>query len=200
MGCALRIHDGFWDHREVEDLSKRHDFLVLPGCEVTTEEGHVLVYGLRRYIFGMHRAGFVKDKLDRENGAMVVAHPYRRTYRNGADVDAEAYHEMLERASRNGVFEMVNAVELFNGRGLPEENAFSHDLADWFGLPGTGASERAQVGGRRDLRDGVRAEDYGPGRSYRGVAGGAVQARGIGQGSGGEAAGGFWDGAGGGVK
>ena len=140
-GVCITDHDGFWDHREVEDLSKRHNFLVLPGCEVTTEEGHLLVYGLRRYIFGMHRAGFVKDKLDRENGAMVVAHPYRRTYRKGADVDSAAYHEMLERASRNGVFDMVNAVELLNGRGLPEENAFSHDLADWFGLPGTGASD-----------------------------------------------------------
>ena len=57
-GHCITDHDGFWDHREVEDLSKRHNFLVLPGCEVTTEEGHVLVYGLRRYIFGMHRAGF----------------------------------------------------------------------------------------------------------------------------------------------
>ena len=140
-GICITDHDGFWDHREVEDLSKRHNFLVLPGCEVTTEEGHVLVYGLRRYIFGMHRAGFVKDKVDMENGAMVVAHPYRRTYRKGADVDVEAYCEMLDRASRNGVFGMVNAVELLNGRGLPEENAFSHDLAKMFGLPGTGASD-----------------------------------------------------------
>ena len=140
-GLCITDHDGFWDHREVEYLSKRHNFLVLPGCEVTTEEGHVLVYGLRRYIFGMHRAGFVKGKLDRENGAMVVAHPYRRTYRKGADVDWAAYEEMLDRASRNGVFQMVNAVELMNGRGMPEENAFSHDLARRFGLPGTGASD-----------------------------------------------------------
>lgn len=140
-GICITDHDGFWDHREVEDLSKRHDFLVLPGCEVTTEEGHVLVYGLRRYIFGMHRAGFVRDRLERENGAMIVAHPYRRTYRKDADVDPDAYEEMLERASRNGVFNMVNAVELMNGRGSAEENAFSHDLANRFGLPGTGASD-----------------------------------------------------------
>ena len=140
-GVCITDHDGFWDHREVEELSKRHNFLVLPGCEVTTEEGHVLVYGLRKYIFGMHRAGFVKDKLDKENGAMVVAHPYRRTYRKDADVDEPAYIEMLERAARNNVFGMVNAVEVMNGRGLPEENAFSGDLAKWFDLPGTAASD-----------------------------------------------------------
>ena len=140
-GVCITDHDGFWDHREVDDLSRRHNFLVLPGCEVTTEEGHLLVYGLRKYIFGMHRATFVKDKLDREEGAMVVAHPYRRTYRKGAHTSESAYYEMLERASRNHVFDMVNAVEVFNGRGLDEENAFSRDLAKWFDLPGTGASD-----------------------------------------------------------
>ena len=140
-GVCITDHDGFWDHREVDDLSKRHNFLVLPGCEVTTEEGHVLVYGLRKYIFGMHRATFVKEKLDREEGAMVVAHPYRRAYRKGAHTSESAYLEMLEMASRNQVFDMVNAVEVYNGRGLEEENAFSHDLAKWFDLPGTGASD-----------------------------------------------------------
>ena len=140
-GVCITDHDGFWDHREVEDLSKRHDFLVLPGCEVTTEEGHLLVYGLRKYIFGMHRATFVKDKLDREAGAMVVAHPYRRVYRKGADTSDENYREMLDRGARNHVFDMVNGVEVFNSRGLPEENAFSADLARRFDLPGTGASD-----------------------------------------------------------
>ena len=140
-GVCITDHDGFWDHREVERLSKRHDFLVLPGCEVTTEEGHLLVYGLKKYIFGMHRAGFVKDKLDKERGAMVVAHPYRRVYRKGAHTGEDAYAEMIERASRNHVFGMVNGVEEMNGRGSPEENAFSQDVARRFGLPGTGASD-----------------------------------------------------------
>ena len=140
-GICITDHDGFWDHHEVEDLSRRHNFLVLSGCEVTTEEGHLLVYGLRKYIFGMHRAGFVKDKLDREEGAMVVAHPYRRTYRKGAHTSQAAYHEMIERAARNRVFDMVDAVEVMNGRGSSEENAFSHEMARWFDLPGTGASD-----------------------------------------------------------
>ena len=140
-GVCITDHDGFWDHREVEYLSKRHDFLVLPGCEVTTEEGHLLVYGLKKYIFGMHRASFVKDKLDVERGAMIVAHPYRRVYRKGAHTSEEAYAEMIERASRNRAFDMADGVEIINGRGLPEENAFSRDLARRFGMPGSGASD-----------------------------------------------------------
>ena len=175
-GVCITDHDGFWDHREVEDLSKRHNFLVLPGCEVTTEEGHVLVYGLRRYIFGMHRAGFVKDKLDRENGAMVVAHPYRRTYRKEADINSEAYREMLERASRNDVFDMVNAVELLNGRGSAGGERFQSRPGGLVRAAGHRSERRAQAGGRRHLCDGVRAEDYVPGRSHRGATGRPAQA------------------------
>ena len=42
---------------------------------------------------------------------------------------------------RNHVFDMVDAVEVMNSRGLEEGNAFSRDLAKWFDLPGTGASD-----------------------------------------------------------
>ena len=32
-------------------------------------------------------------------------------------------------------------VEVFNGRGSEQENAFSHEIAQRFGKPGTGASD-----------------------------------------------------------
>ena len=72
---------------------------------------------------------------------MVVAHPYRRTYRKAADSNPAAYYEMLERATRNQIFSMIDAVEVLNSRGSEEENAFSHEMARWFDLPGTGASD-----------------------------------------------------------
>ena len=140
-GVCLTDHDGFWEPDEVVELSRVHNFLVLPGCEVTTEEGHLLVYGLRRYIFGMHRAAFVKSLVDEAGGVIVVAHPYRRTYREQAAGSSDGYSEMLDRACRNGVFSLVDAVEVFNGRGSEQENAFSHEIAGRFGMPGTGASD-----------------------------------------------------------
>ena len=140
-GVCITDHDGFWEPSEVSELSKVHNFLVLPGCEVTTEEGHLLVYGLRRYIFGMHRAAFVKDLVDEAEGVIVVAHPYRRTYREQGAGSPALYSEMLDRACRNGVFPLVDAVEVFNGRGSEQENAFSHEIASRFGMRGTGASD-----------------------------------------------------------
>ena len=140
-GVCITDHDGFWQPEEIEALSRRHDFPVFPGCEVTTEEGHLLVYGLRKYIFGMHRAAFVRGLVDAAGGAIVVAHPYRRTYRAEAAANPEAYDDMLERACENTVFPMVDAVEVLNGRGSEQENAFSRDIARQFGMGGTGASD-----------------------------------------------------------
>ena len=140
-GVCLTDHDGFWDPKSIEELSRAHNFLILPGCEVTTEEGHLLVYGLRKYVFGMHRAAFVHRLVDQAGGAIAVAHPYRRTYRELAAESPGAHQEMLDRACRNTVFPLADAVEVFNGRGSEQENAFSHEIAQRFGKPGTGASD-----------------------------------------------------------
>jgi predicted metal-dependent phosphoesterase TrpH len=140
-GICITDHDGFWDPREVESLSKQHGFTVLPGCEVTTEEGHLLVYGLSSYVFGMHRASFVKGLVDAAHGAIVVAHPYRRTYRDHDDEDGAAYYAMLEKAADNAAFPLADGIEVLNGRGSQQENVFSQELAKQLGKPATGASD-----------------------------------------------------------
>ena len=144
-GVCITDHDRFWDPKDIDALSRKHDYLVLPGCEVTTEEGHMLVYGLQEYIFGMHKASYVRELVDDAGGAMVVAHPYRRFYRKQAHTSEEAYQEMLDRACRNKVFDFIDAVEIFNGRGTDEENHFAGDIADRFGLRATGASDAHSI-------------------------------------------------------
>ena len=144
-GICLTDHDGFWNPADVVKLSKVHDFLIIPGCEVTTEEGHLLVYGLSEYIFGMHKSQFVRDLVDEQGGAIVVAHPYRRVYRENAPQDTQTYNEMIERALRNNVFDLTEAIETRNGRGTTNENKFSENLANNLGLPMTGASDAHKV-------------------------------------------------------
>ncbi len=140
-GVCLTDHDGFWDPQDVLKLGKDNDFLVIPGCEVTTEEGHLLVYGLSEYIFGMHKSSFVRDLVDEAGGAMVVAHPYRRVYRETAPQDDVSYEEMLARALRNRVFGLVDAIEIRNGRGTEKENLFAEKVAERLDMPTTGASD-----------------------------------------------------------
>ena len=140
-GICLTAHAGFWDPRDVEKLGKDNDYLVIPGCEVTTEEGHLLVYGLSEYIFGMHKSSFVHELVKEAGGAIVVAHPYRRVYRETAPQDPKSYDEMLARALRNRVFGMVDGVEVRNGRGSEQENKFSERLSKKLDMSGTGASD-----------------------------------------------------------
>ena len=40
-GVCITDHDGFWSPQDIAKLAKDHNFLVLPGCEVTTEEGTI---------------------------------------------------------------------------------------------------------------------------------------------------------------
>ena len=140
-GICLTEHDYFWSYGDIEDLSKRHDFLVLPGCEINTDSGHILVYGLHEYVFGMHKPSFLRRMVTRLRGVMVAAHPYRRRFLAEPGKSPEARAEMLERALTDQVFEMCDALEGYNGRGSPDENCFSHDLGVASGLLPTGGSD-----------------------------------------------------------
>jgi len=147
-GICLTEHDFFWDHTKVNDLATRHNFLVLPGIEVNTENGHILVFGLERFVYGMHRMHELASLVDQAAGVMIAAHPYRRQLpfelRNEGD-----WTEALDRAAANAAYERVAAVEVLNGRGSERENAFSADLCLRLGLPSVAATdshERKDVG------------------------------------------------------
>lgn len=140
-GVCLTEHDGFWDPDTLADWSRRYSLLVLPGCEVTTEEGHLLVFGLERYIFGMHHASFVKELVDQSRGVMVVTHPYRGRYHGEKSDDPDRYGAAVDKACQDRVFSMANAVEALNGRGSEAENQFSQAIQERLGAHGTGASD-----------------------------------------------------------
>jgi len=138
---CLTDHDWFWDSETIAALSKEYGFPVFPGCEITTDDGHLLVFGLDRYVFGMHRALLVRDLVDKVGGAMAVAHPYRRTYHAEEANDEDTYTSMVRRACENTVFSVADGVEVLNGRGSTAENAFALEVSKWRGLKGIGASD-----------------------------------------------------------
>lgn len=147
-GVCLTEHDFFWEPEEVRDLARRHDFLVIPGVEVNTEDGHFVVFGLQRYVYGMHRTAELSGLVQDASGVMIAAHPYRRQLpfelRESGD-----WTEVLERAAANPAYGHVAAMESHNGRGSERENAFAAELAQRLALPGVAASdchERADVG------------------------------------------------------
>lgn len=144
-GVCLTEHDFFWDPAEAAALGRRHNFLVIPGVEVNTEHGHILVFGLTRFVYGMHRFAELAAMVEHAGGAMIAAHPYRRQLpfelRDSGD-----WTEALEKALLNPAYAAVHAIETRNGRGTPRENAFAAALCDCVGLPRTGGSDAHRGG------------------------------------------------------
>ncbi len=140
-GVCLTEHDRFWDPDDVKALADKHSFLVIPGCEVNTDAGHVLVFGLDSYLFGMHKPDFLRRHVDEAGGVMIAAHPYRRRYRRErAHLEAE-YGSMVEQACADPIFGLCDALEGLNGRGTDGDNAFVADLGERLSLGMIGSSD-----------------------------------------------------------
>ena len=144
-GICLTDHDSFWTYEEVQNLSTKHNFLVLPGCEINTESGHVLVFGLRIYEFGMHKAEFLQAAIEKAEGAMIAAHPYRRRFLEEPAERPGVRDEMLERASGDGFFQMCQGIEALNGRGLTIQNEFSQELGGILSTNMTAGSDAHKI-------------------------------------------------------
>ena len=139
-GICLSEHDFFWKPEEIAALAKRHSYLVLPAIEINTDDGHVLAYGLTKYVYGMHRSHELAEHIDEERGVMVAAHPYRRQLPWHTESEHD-YQEALVRASRNPAYRYCTALEAINGRGTQRENEFSKRLCELMTMPGTAGSD-----------------------------------------------------------
>lgn len=157
---CLTEHDFVWDPEEVRQLARRHDFTVLHGIEVNTDDGHFIAFGLDQYLYGMHRTAELARLVDEAGGALVAAHPYRRQLPFELRDEGD-WTEPLERAVANPAYRYVCAIETPNGRGRERENAFSQALGERLGLPAVAASDahqRSDVGRyatafQRDIAD-----------------------------------------------
>ena len=144
-GICITEHDDFWSPDDTAALTRRHGILVLPGSEINTDAGHVLVFGLRRYRFGMHKPSFLRAEADSLGAVLIAAHPYRRRYLEDPASDPEVRAEMLQRAIADPQLRLFDAVESLNGRGSPNENRFAHDLNQSLGLPGIAGSDAHRI-------------------------------------------------------
>ena len=142
-GVCLTEHDTVWDPDALRALAEAHDFLILPGVEVSTDDGHILAFGLERYRFGMHRVDRLAPHILERNGCLIAAHPYRNQM--PWDEGEDAWAAALERASRNPAYVHCIALEALNGRGDERENRFSRDLCRRMGLPGTAGTDSHAV-------------------------------------------------------
>ena len=143
-GVCLTEHDFVWEPAKARELAQRHNFVVIPGIEVNTEDGHMLVFGLDRYVYGMHRMRELAKLVEQAGGVIIAAHPYRRLM-PFYPADDELWSLGLERAAASPAFQHVCALEAINGHGSQHENLFAWQLCARLGLPGIGGSDAHHV-------------------------------------------------------
>jgi predicted metal-dependent phosphoesterase TrpH len=137
---AFSEHDTVWDRKDIDELRAKHNFLVLAGVEISTDDGHILAFGIDKYVFGMHRARELASYVEKAEGVMIAAHPYRRQM-PWFSRSEEEYEAALQKARSNPAYEFVRALEELNGRGSDKENEFSRRLCQLMNLPGTGGTD-----------------------------------------------------------
>ncbi len=142
---CLTEHDYVWSLEKVQELAAKHNLLVLPGIEISTDDGHVLAYGIDEYLFGMHHASQLAEHVRRREGAMVAAHPYRRNM-PWKVAGTKDYNEAVQKAARNKAYALVDGIEEQNGRGTERENNFSRAVNRILGKAATGATDAHSPG------------------------------------------------------
>lgn len=93
-GVCLTDHNAAWPPALLRELSERHEIHVFGGMELGTDSGHVLVFGLERYHPELLVLERLRQVVQGEEAAMVLAHPMRPFHgvRPGPSEFAEWFH------------------------------------------------------------------------------------------------------------
>jgi predicted metal-dependent phosphoesterase TrpH len=126
-GFALTDHNSVAGHAELDRLrATLPTYVLLAGVEVSTQEGHLLAYGVDT-VPPPHRPVLETIEWVRAHGGEpVLAHPFRWTHGVGRRVATEA---------------PVRAIETRNGHNSEVANARAEYLAARRGLGATGGSD-----------------------------------------------------------
>jgi len=127
QGVAITDHntiDGAL--RAMKDCPK--DFVVIPGIEVSTTDGHLLGLNVTKTIpRGLSVDETIDIILDR-GGIPVIPH----LFRNMSGIKVENFKRVASK---------VTTIEVFNGCSLPKTNVNVAKIAHQYGLGGTGGSD-----------------------------------------------------------
>lgn len=135
---CITEHNLHWNVDDLSALSREHDVLVLGGIEVSTEYGDILVFGMRESVVGVAAVDELRRLVDGAGGVMIAAHPFRKDMFTGHPANVD------EIAARP-IFQLVDAVEVFNGMSNRKEVALGCEVVRKLGMRGVGGSDTHAV-------------------------------------------------------
>jgi len=126
-GMAITDHNSIKGSLEALKL-KPKNFIIIPGVEVSTKDGHLLAFGIKENI---SRDLPIKETIEEvidKGGVPVVPH----LFRNLSGIKIGKFTSISEK---------INAIEVFNACSMPNTNIKTMKVAKKFKLGGTGGSD-----------------------------------------------------------
>jgi predicted metal-dependent phosphoesterase TrpH len=118
-GVCITEHDALWPLSDIEALAYEMDFVVLRGMEVTTEVGHVLVFGAEAHRPEMATLDALRRWVVADGALMFLAHPSRK-YGTLPPSDLSMWFDSVEEQNgTEGLLQNDHAVRLAGGLRLP---------------------------------------------------------------------------------
>ena len=139
-GCCISEHNVMWERHTAERFELESALPFIRGMEVSTNLGHILVYGLDRYLAGINDAWALRQAVGEAGGFMIAAHPFRGRFRQGARLPHPA-HKTIEASASLELFGLVDDIEVLNGGTGPLENYLALHVARHLGFRGIAGSD-----------------------------------------------------------
>ncbi|HLG71511.1 MAG TPA: CehA/McbA family metallohydrolase [Chloroflexota bacterium] len=150
-GFALTDHDSTAGNAEALEKARQNDLLLIPGCEVSSRDGHVLALFVEQPA-GRGPLERVLEEVHQQDGLAVIAHPLR--YGGGVQ------RRVLERC-----IGLVDGIEAYNPDNTPLGNRTGWSLAQRHAKFQTGGSDTHTI---QNMAHGVTVVDA-EARSLEGV-------------------------------
>ncbi len=131
-GVCFTEHDSLEASRPVTEINVPEGFSVFRGLEISTDKGHLLVYGLKDDSWNTWpmnnypNAQAVIEKVRQMGGVCAPAHPFR---------PCDSFAGGLLR------MDIFDAIETHNGRDSPDMNRKALGASQILGLPSIGGSD-----------------------------------------------------------
>lgn len=126
---AITDHNTVEGYHKVRQLASVYkDILIIPGVEITTSEGDIIVLGVAELPPKPWTARSVIDFARERDSLTVVAHPYR----------AYGLGDLTKKYD-------VDAIEILNGASTSHVNKLAENLAKEMSLPGVAGSDAHNI-------------------------------------------------------
>jgi predicted metal-dependent phosphoesterase TrpH len=122
---AITDHNTTEGYHKVQKLASPYeDILIIPGAEITTTEGDIIILGTTELPPKPWTPKNVINFAKQKNSLTIAAHPYRA---HGLRDQAKNYN--------------FDAIETLNGISTPQANKMAENLAKTMNLPGVAGSD-----------------------------------------------------------